>query len=87
MLKAVGTSGKLYVIWLNMARFVPSSIVSKETSSSIVRSTGSIGSTTTGTSAVSLTSWYVSTAPKLVRGADELYVIDEVMSGIKGLYF
>ena len=66
-----GTSGELYVMRLNMAWFVPSAIVSNETSSSIVRSAGSSAMTSVGTSARSSTSWYASTVPRSVSGAEE----------------
>src|SRR5882762_3502909 len=80
VLRMLGTSGALYVMLLNNAWFVPSSIVANRNSSSMVRSASGIALTAMGTSAVSLTSWYASMVPRLVRGADALYVMDEVTS-------
>ena len=65
---------------LNMAWFVPSSIVSNVTSSSIERSAGGSGTALTGTSERSSTSWYASIVPALARGAEEEYVTEEVRS-------
>jgi len=68
-----GTSGKLYVTWLNIAWFVPSSIVSNVTSSSMVCvAGGGCGIAGIGINAVSFTSWYDATRPRSVNVAEAL---------------
>ena len=86
--KSAGTFGGFQVISLNIARLVPSSMVSNSTSKSMVFVTGGCDSTTTGTRARSSISWYSSMKPESVNGADALYVTEDVIStttGVKSL--
>lgn len=81
--KTAGTSGELYVISLNIARLVPSSIVANKTSNSIVLVTTGWASLTTGTREKSAMSWYWLINPRFVIGADKLYVIEDVISAYR----
>ena len=78
--KIAGTSGALYVIWLNIPWFVPSSIVLKATSSSIVLVSAGWVSLARGTREISAMSWYWLMNPRFVTETDELYVIEDVIS-------
>ena len=63
-LSTAGTSGLSYVVKLNIARFVPSDIVSNVASTAIVVCAGgSSGIADTGTSSMSGTIVYASTVP------------------------
>ena len=69
-LNTEGTIGVLKVTMLNIAWLVPSSMVSKRTSSSIVFVTRGGVDTSMGTNPVSLTSAYSSTKPRSVVSAE-----------------
>jgi len=67
-----GTIGGLYVTPLNIAWFVPSSIVSKVTSNSRVFVTRGCAIAGMATRAMSSTSWYSETVPRSFSDAEVL---------------